>query len=108
MGTTSTKKPIYNTSLETAKLGQPKEIVVNPSLRKKICLKMCKILQEKYSLEKEMAQKLTMRIETAIRLASPDMQSDYKDKVLIMLKTLRVIFFLQIILLMFFSLIYLT
>jgi len=89
-GTTSTNKPIYNASLEAVKLSdKQKEIVVNPTLRKKICLKMCKILQEKYLLEKDVAQKLTMRIETAIRQASPDMQSDYKDKVLIILKTLK-------------------
>jgi len=87
--TTKIGKPIYNLGLEVAKLGEKKEIVVNPMLRKKICLKMCKILQEKYLLEKDTAQKLTMRIETAIRQASPDMQSDYKDKVLHILKALK-------------------
>ena len=67
-----------------------KENVVNPNLRKKICLKMSKILQEKYRFEKDTAQELTLRIEYRIRQHNPDMQAEYKEKVLIILKMLKV------------------
>lgn len=89
MKTTSTKinKPIYDTKRTDAK---QKENVVNPSLRKKICLKMSKILQEKYNMEKDVAQELTLKVEAKIRHVNPDMQAEYKDKVLVVLKLLKV------------------
>jgi len=87
--TTKMTKPIYNPGGDKKGDNKQKENVMNPNLRKKICLKMCKILQEKYRLEKDTAQELTLRIEHRIRLASPDMQADYKEKVLVILKLLK-------------------
>jgi len=87
--TTKMTKPIYNPGGDKKGDNKQKENVMNPNLRKKICLKMCKILQEKYRLEKDTAQELTLRIEHRIRLASPDMQAEYKEKVLVILKLLK-------------------
>jgi len=92
MVTTSTKinKPIYNTTYDTKKgEAKLKENVVNPTLRKKICLKMSKMLQDKYHVEKDTAQELTLKVEAKIRHINPDMLTEYKDKVLIVLKLLK-------------------
>lgn len=91
--TTKITKPIYNPNGDKKLDNKQKENVVNPNLRKKICLKMSKILQEKYRFEKDTAQELTLRIEFRIRQHSPDMQAEYKEKVLIILKMLKVMLF---------------
>ena len=99
MVTTSTKvtKFAYNPSSDMKKSdNKAKDIVVNAPLRKKICVKMCKILQEKYKLEKAEAQGLTIRLEEKIRLEHPDMEAQYKEKVLITLKLLKVTLFIMI------------
>jgi len=89
--TTKITKPIYNPNGDKKVDNKQKENVVNPNLRKKICLKMSKILQEKYRFEKDTAQELTLRIEYRIRQHSPEMQAEYKEKVLIILKMLKVL-----------------
>ena len=90
MVTTSTK--ISKATHNEGKKAEPKqkEAVSNPGLRKKICLKMSKILQEKYGLSKDAAQEITLRTESKIRHINPDMQTEYKDKVLTILKLLKV------------------
>jgi len=94
MVTTSTKvtKPAYNSSSDMKKAdnNKAKDIVVNAPLRKKICVKMCKILQEKYKLEKDKAQEMTIKVEGKIRMEHPNMEAQYKEKVLIILKLLKV------------------
>lgn len=93
MVTTSTKvtKPIYNTNMDMKKNDQKqKENVMNPNLRKKICVKMSKIMQEKYGLTREAAQALTLKVENRIRSVNSDMGSDYKNKILVVLKLLKV------------------
>ena len=93
MVTTSTKitKPIYNSAIENSKMDtSQKPSVMNPTLRKKICMKMSKILQDKYNLEKNASQEMTLKIETKIRNINPDMQMEYKNKILIVLKLLKV------------------
>ena len=93
MVTTSTKvtKPIYNTNLDMKKNdSKQKENVINPNLRKKICVKMSKIMQEKYGLTREAAQALTLKVENRIRAVNSDMGSDYKNKILVVLKLLKV------------------
>lgn len=92
MVTTSTKvtKPIYNTGMDMKKNdNKQKENVMNPNLRKKICVKMSKIMQEKYGLTREAAQTLTLKVENRIRSVNSDMGSDYKNKILIVLKLLK-------------------
>jgi len=66
-----------------------KDDVNNPSLRKKICFKMAKILQDKYNLEVKTARDLTIKIETKIRSINPDMKQEYRDKILIILRSLK-------------------
>lgn len=95
--TTSTKitKPIYNNkSAENSKVdAAQKSSAMNLTLRKKICLKMSKILQEKYNLEKNASQEMTLKIETKIRNINPDMQMEYRNKILVVLKLLKVSLF---------------
>ena len=66
------------------------ENINNPPLRKKICLKMSKIIQDKYNLEVKTARDLTIKIENKIRIMNPDMKQDYRDKILIILRLLKV------------------
>jgi len=71
------------------RLDDPKDDVNNPNLRKKICFKMAKILQDKYNLEVKTARDLTIKIETKIRTINPDMKQEYRDKILIILRSLK-------------------
>ena len=68
------------------------ENINNPPLRKKICLKMSKIIQDRYNLEVKIARDLTIKIENKIRLMNPDMKQEYRDKILIILRLLKVLF----------------
>ena len=68
------------------------ENINNPPLRKKICLKMSKIIQDKYNLEVKTARDLTIKIENKIRIMNPDMKQEYRDKILIILRLLKVNF----------------
>lgn len=69
------------------------DTVSNPTLRKKICQKLVKYLEEKYDLKQEVAREKTMVIENKIRLTSPEMKEVYKDRCLIILRLIRVFLF---------------
>lgn len=64
--------------------------VENKHLRKRVCQKMSQILQEKYTMEKNKSQELTLQIEEKIRNNHPDMREDYKEKIRIILKLMKV------------------
>lgn len=64
--------------------------VENRNLRKKICHKMSQILQEKYNMEKIKSQETTLQIEEKIRNLNPDMKEEYKEKIRIILKLMKV------------------
>ena len=66
--------------------------VENKILRKKICLKMSQILQEKYNMEKLKSQDITLRVECKIRSLHPNMKEEYKEKIRILLKLMKVLF----------------
>ena len=65
--------------------------IENKQLRKKICHKMSKILQEKYGMEKSKSQDITLRVELKIRNSHPDMKDVYKEKIRILLKLMKVL-----------------
>ena len=65
-------------------------IIENPILRKKICVKMAKILQDKYLYDKEKAQNMTLKLELKIRNENPDMKKEYRNKVFVILKLIKV------------------
>ena len=53
---------------------------------------MSKIIQDKYNLEVKTARDLTIKIENKIRIMNPDMKQEYRDKILIILRLLKVNF----------------
>ena len=67
-----------------------KSHVENKLLRKKICLKMSQLLQEKYSMDKLKSQDVTLRVECKIRNLHPNMKEEYKEKIRILLKLMKV------------------
>lgn len=66
--------------------------IENKQMRKKICHKMAQLLQEKHGVEKLKAQEITLQIEVKIRNLHPDMKEDYKEKIRILLKLIKVVF----------------
>jgi hypothetical protein len=60
------------------------------SIRKKSCQKMSKLIQDKYSLQKEEAQKITLEIEKKVSTLDPYITGEYKSNILTILKTIRV------------------
>lgn len=62
----------------------------NQGLRRKICQKMAKMIQEKYEVERDTSQLLSVKIEGYLREADPAMSEDYKTKVYILMKILKV------------------
>jgi len=91
MKTTSTNLPKPKPKSESQKKSESKhKEVVNPVMRKKICVKMAKIIQDKHKeLSKENVQELTLKIENKIRNINPDMGQDYRDNVIIVLKLIK-------------------
>jgi hypothetical protein len=59
-------------------------------LRKKICQKMSKLIQDKYNVSKEEAQKLTLDIERKASKVDPHLSNEYRSLCLLLLKLLRV------------------
>lgn len=60
-------------------------------LRKRICLKMAKMIQDKTNISKDEAQKLTIELESRVRSYDPNMGSDYRSKIMVILKLVKVI-----------------
>lgn len=89
--TTSTKLQKHSKSDPTHKKSEHKNEThtSGQNLRKKICLKMAKLIQDKNSAGKEEAQKITVELETKIREFDPEMGSDYRAKIMIILKLLK-------------------
>lgn len=71
--------------------------VAKPTLRKKICLKLAKIFQDKYSIEKITSQKLALSIESKIRNEYPQMNVNYKKQIKMIFLFLKVFFLILII-----------
>ena len=67
-----------------------KNTIKKPNLRKKICLKLAKILQNVYMLEKTSSQKLSLTIESKIRTEFPLMNLDYKSNIKTIFHILKV------------------
>jgi len=92
--TTSTKLPKPKPKSEPAAKQQkpaetkPKDSAIN-TLRKKICLKMAKFLQDKHNITKDEAQDLTLKIESKVRNIFSEI-NEYRDKILIILKLIKV------------------
>lgn len=54
-------------------------IIVKPSMRKKICLKMARTFENSFNMDRSKAQKLTLLLENKIRNKYPSMDNDYKN-----------------------------
>lgn len=83
--------------VKTKKIAKNEKInvqIAKPCLRKKICLKLAKIFQEKYSFEKIMSQKLALDIESKARNEFPLMNFDYKNHIKMVFYFLKVNIFL--------------
>lgn len=93
--TTFAKKPSKkNILLINTKKEQVKKInIKKPGLRKKICLKMAKVLNECYQAEKECSQSLSLSIEGKIRMEFPLMNKEYKTYVKMIFYVLKVNYF---------------
>lgn len=89
-------KIIVKTNKKIAKNEKINAQITKPFLRKKICLKLAKIFQEKYLFEKIMSQKLALDIESKIRNEFPSMNFDYKNHIKMIFYFLKVLIFLLI------------
>lgn len=67
-------------------------LIAKPNLRKKICLKLAKNLQNIYSVEKNGSQKLSLTIESKIRNQFPLMNLEYKGEIKLIFQLLKVFF----------------
>jgi len=67
-----------------------KKSVKKPNLRKKICLKLARILQNNYLAEKVCSQNLSLSIEGNIRNEFPLMNKDYKTYIKMIFCILKV------------------
>jgi len=63
--------------------------IKNPQLRKKICQKMAKMLEETYTLGREETQTSALRIEALVRDFDPFMGDDYKGRIYLLMKSLK-------------------
>jgi len=97
----SSNNPLNNEDLDLKNLGKIESFndknhlpIENKLLRKRICHKMSKILQEKNGMDKQKSQDVTLQIELKIRNLHPDMKGDYKEKIKILLKLMKVINFI--------------
>ena len=59
-------------------------------MRKRVCFIMVKYLESSMTMDKIKARNLTFRIELRIREMHPDYGREYKDKILLILKLVRV------------------
>lgn len=65
--------------------------ICKPLLRKKICIKLAKYLQEIYLMERYKSQELSIFLEKKIRLSYPKMELKYKNSIKNMFRILKVI-----------------
>ena len=68
-----------------------KKSVKKPNLRKKICLKLAKILQNNYNGEKLASQNLALSIEKKIRNEFPLMNKEYKSYIKMVFSIIKVL-----------------
>lgn len=59
-------------------------------LRRRVCLKLAKKIESNFNIEKSKAQELTLKIENKIRVLNPYLDDEYKDKIIIILKLIKV------------------
>lgn len=62
----------------------------NMKLRRRVCLKLAKKIESNFNIEKSKAQELTLKIENKIRVLNPYLDDEYKDKIIIILKLIKV------------------
>lgn len=62
----------------------------NMKLRRRVCLKLAKKIENNFNIEKSKAQELTLKIENKIRVLNPYLDDEYKDKIIIVLKLIKV------------------
>lgn len=75
-------------SSESQKTVKPNEQAF--SVRRKICVKMSKLIQDKFNFSKEEAQKLTLDIEKKASKVDPYLSNEYRSLCLLLLRLLRV------------------
>lgn len=81
-------RPSDNTKSTSARLYT--EVVKNPALRKDIILKIVKYLEMNHHLQQEAARDMTLCIEKRIRLSSPEMKEEYKQRSVLITALLKV------------------
>ena len=70
--------------------------IPDPSLRKKICLKLSKILRKNLFQDLLQSQENAIKIEEKVRNDDPKMGTDYKEKLYVIFKSLKVKIYLLI------------
>ena len=78
--------------------------ISNSKLRKKVCLKMYKVLDENYRLEKGKEHKIILNLESKIRKIHPDMKNEYKSYCINIMKMFKEVKFSLKIIVNFFQL----
>ena len=82
--------PTHEQTIQT----QPKKLnhndIKKPNLRKKLCMKVAKYLEETYNLKQEVAREKAVTIEQRIRGSSPNMELEYRERAILITKILRV------------------
>ena len=86
----SKKNSKPTTEILQKKIEKTKEGGINLTMRKKICVKMSQLFQEKHELTKEAAQEMTLKIEEKTRNSCSE--TEYRDNIIIILKLIKVYF----------------